>query len=107
MQDLRCAYHRDRPARHQCRRCGRMLCDECCDPQLHVCKFGACAEEGAHSAPRFSDRGQRNPRDPYNGNRQGNAMNTGCRIALSILAVIGGLFLLLVAICGGMIFFNY
>ena len=107
MQDLRCAYHQDRPARHQCSRCGRVLCDECYDPQLKVCKYGACAEEGSHAEPRFAEQDRRNSRDPYNGNRRGNAMNNGCRIVLSILAVIGGLFLLLVAICGGMIFFSY
>jgi len=34
-------------------------------------------------------------------------MNTGCRIVVAILAIIGGIFLLLLAICGGMLFLNY
>ncbi len=104
MPKRHCAYHPEREADHQCRRCGRMLCDECYDSEAGGCKFADCAGAGMRngSDPRYGDGRERRPERP-----SGPSSNPGCQIAISILAIIGGLFLLLLAICGGMLFLNY
>lgn len=103
MRPPSCDYHPDRDARHQCLRCGRMLCDECYDPERRVCKYENCRP---NEASYRANEGRREDRPPNpRGGQSG--MNTGCRIVVAILAIIGGIFLLLLAICGGMLFLNY
>ncbi len=100
MTEQNCAYHPDREAHHQCLRCGRMLCDECYVPELRVCKYKDCKPLETSHEDRRTDR-------PPNFRQGQSGMNTGCRIVVAILAILGGLFLLLLAICGGMLFLNY
>lgn len=103
MRQPHCAYHPDREAHHQCLRCGRMLCDECYDPERRVCRFNDCGpSEAAYRAN--EERREDRPPNPRGGQ---SGMNTGCRIVVAIFAIIGGIFLLLLAICGGMLFLNY
>ncbi|GEM_PF-1505710 len=103
MTEQNCAYHPEREARHQCLRCGRMLCEECYNPELRVCKYNDCRpSEASYFSP-----DQRHTDRPPNSRGGGSGMNTGCRIVVAILAIIGGIFLLLLAICGGMLFLNY
>lgn len=106
MSKLHCAYHPDREAHHQCIRCGRMLCDECYDSETGSCKFADCAAYHTGSDPdsRYSERRESRSDHPA---QQSFSSNPGCQIVISILAIVGGLFLLFLAICGGMIFLNY
>ncbi|WP_172250951.1 hypothetical protein [Saccharibacillus deserti] len=107
MQQPHCAYHPDREARHQCTHCGRMLCDECYNPATKSCIYKDCTASGMPSGEWSAYR--EDPRDRP-GRQPGDgswSSNPGCQIVISILAIIGGLFMLLLAICGGMIFFNY
>ncbi|NGZ74549.1 hypothetical protein [Saccharibacillus alkalitolerans] len=100
-----CAYHPEREARHQCTRCGRMICDECYDPESKTCRFADChIKDSAGAGGRAEERGTQHRNRPNQGDW---SANTGCRIVVAIFAIIGGLFLLLLAICGGMIFLNY
>jgi hypothetical protein len=85
MEVYRCMNHPEREAVAQCTRCGKPVCEECHNPETGRCRY-RCGE--MNSAPSMPGR----PR------------NVWVTVIVSILAILGGLALLLLTICGAILF---
>jgi hypothetical protein len=85
MEVYRCMNHPEREAVAQCTRCGKPVCEECHNPETGRCRY-RCGE--MNSAPGMPGR----PR------------NVWVTVIVSILAILGGLALLLLTICGAILF---
>ncbi|WP_237566311.1 hypothetical protein [Paenibacillus sp. EZ-K15] len=77
--------HPERSAVAQCTRCGKPVCDECHNPETGRCRY-RCGEMNT---------GPGAPRQPR---------NVWVTVIVSILAILGGLALLLLTICGAILF---
>ncbi|GIO98486.1 hypothetical protein J14TS5_35720 [Paenibacillus lautus] len=77
--------HPERSAVAQCTRCGKPVCDECHNPETGHCRY-RCGEMNT---------GPGAPRQPR---------NVWVTVIVSILAILGGLALLLLTICGAILF---
>lgn len=85
MEFYRCMNHPEETAIAQCTRCGKPVCEHCYDSETGRCS-SRCGEMGYNSA--ISDQ----PKNAF------------LRVVVSLLAILGGLLVLLLAICGAMIF---
>ncbi len=85
MEVYRCMNHPERSAVAQCTRCGKPVCDECHNPETGRCRY-RCGEMNT---------GPGAPRQPR---------NVWVTVIVSILAILGGLALLLLTICGAILF---
>ncbi len=85
MEGYRCMNHSQEPAVAQCSRCGKPVCEYCYDPQTRCCRDHCGVMNHATSMPEKK-------------------RSTAWTIVVSLLAIIGGLALLLITICGAMIF---
>lgn len=85
MAVYRCMNHPDERSVSQCSRCGKPVCERCYDPETGHCRT-RCGEMGYNSS------GSEQPKNLF------------WTFVVSILAILGGLTLLLMAICGAMIF---
>lgn len=83
MEAFRCMNHPQRAAVGQCVRCGKPVCEECFDAEKKVCRY-RCGETLYKPAPETK--------------------STFIKLAVGILAVLGGIGLLAIAICGAMIY---
>jgi len=92
MANFYCKNHKDRIAVHQCSRCSKALCEECYSPELDACRVNCDAD--IPIIPRFQ------PPDP---DRERPKFNWFLQVIVPLLAAIGGLVLLLAAICGAML----
>ncbi|WP_411350033.1 hypothetical protein [Paenibacillus sp. WLX2291] len=97
MNEFHCMNHPDRDALHQCSQCGKPLCAECYDANTDGCRNNdhAAVHSAAPTHPPTLQRSQA----PATSRRQ-----VVWQIVVALLAVLGGLTLLLLAICGAMIF---
>ncbi|MWV42791.1 hypothetical protein GRF59_04050 [Paenibacillus sp. HJL G12] len=85
MEDFRCMNHSQEPAVAQCRRCGKPVCEHCYDPETGCCRDRCGVMNNGSSMP-YKQR------------------STAWTIVVSLLAIVGGLALLLITICGALIF---
>ncbi|MBT2765354.1 B-box zinc finger protein [Paenibacillus sp. ISL-20] len=85
MEVYRCMNHPERSAVAQCTRCGKPVCEECHNPETGRCRY-RCGEMNT---------GPGAPRQPR---------NVWVTVIVSILAILGGLALLLLTICGAILF---
>lgn len=85
MEVYRCMNHPEREAVAQCTRCGKPVCEECHDPETGRCRYRCGEMNPTPGAPR-------QPR------------NVWVTVIVSILAILGGLALLLLTICGAILF---
>ncbi|EHB62794.1 B-box zinc finger protein [Paenibacillus sp. FSL M8-0142] len=85
MDVYRCMNHPEAPAIGQCRRCGKPICKDCYNLDNGCCRY-RCGEIGyaPHTPPR--------PKSAF------------WSVIVSLLAILGGLAVLLLAICGAMLF---
>ncbi|ANF97133.1 hypothetical protein [Paenibacillus bovis] len=93
MANFYCKNHKERIATHQCSRCSKPLCEECYNPQMDACQVNCDADIPVN--PRFQ---RPNPDGP-----QPRKFNWFLQVIVPILAAIGGLTLLLLAMCGAML----
>jgi len=86
MEGYRCMNHPETMAVAQCTRCGKPVCDECYNPETGRCRIrcGEMTAPGSAGVP------------PHR--------NVVMNVIVSILAILGGLLVLLLAICGTILF---
>ncbi|MEW4369681.1 hypothetical protein [Paenibacillus kandeliae] len=96
MNQFHCMNHPDRDALHQCSQCGKPLCEECYDSTTGGCRNNDHA--AVHPAPFRPPMPQHSLPSASSGSR------VFWQIVVALLAVLGGIALLLLAICGAMIF---
>lgn len=85
MEFYRCMNHPEREAVAQCTRCGKPVCQECHNPETGRCRYRC---------------GEMNPASGMPGRQR----NVWVTVIISILAILGGLALLLLTICGAILF---
>lgn len=85
MEVYRCMNHPEETAVAQCRRCGKPVCEQCYDLETGRCRY-RCGE---------MSHGSSMPVQPK---------STLWTVVVSLLAILGGLALLLITICGAMLF---
>lgn len=85
MEGYRCMNHPNEISVAQCTRCGKPLCVSCYDPELGRCQHSCGVVPYGPSGPK-------QPKSAF------------WTIVVSLLAILGGLALLLITICGAMIF---
>lgn len=85
MESYRCMNHSDEPAVAQCRHCGKPVCEQCYEPETGRCRY-RCGEICYGSSMPVQQR------------------STLWTVVVSLLAILGGLALLLITICGAMLF---
>ena len=81
MAEFLCMNHPDQQAVAQCRRCGKPICENCYDPATGYCR-DQCINNGAVSSVHEPKK------------------NILLQVIVAILAIIGGLAVLLITICG-------
>lgn len=81
MAEFLCMNHPDKQAVAQCRRCGKPICEDCYDPGTGYCR-DECINNGAASSVHEPKK------------------NILLQVIVAILAIIGGLAVLLITICG-------
>ena len=84
MAEFICMNHPHKQAVAQCRRCGKPVCEECYDPATGYCHDG-CTQNGAASSAHMSKK------------------YIFLQVIVAILAIIGGLAVLLITICGALL----
>lgn len=85
MEFYRCMNHPEREAVAQCTRCGKPVCEECHNPETGRCRYRCGEMNSASGMP-------------------GRQRNVWVTVIISILAILGGLALLLLTICGAILF---
>lgn len=84
MAEFLCMNHPDKQAVAQCRRCGKPVCQDCYDPSTGYCR-DQCTKNEAVSSVHTSKK------------------NVVLQVIVAILAIIGGLAILLITICGALL----
>ncbi|WP_082423079.1 hypothetical protein [Paenibacillus dakarensis] len=87
MDFYRCMNHPMEASVAQCSRCGKPVCQQCYDPETGRCRH-RCGEMVHHHAPNMTEQPK----------------STFWTFVVTLLAILGGFAVLLLTICGAMLF---